>query len=103
MDAAMLATRKTEVSMRQTQVRSLDDIPAGRRIWLYGAGSLGQHIYDALGSERVAGFIDRQADRRIEDRPVLNLETYSAQREADDLIVIASSYSREIRRELAGA
>ncbi|MCP1614210.1 hypothetical protein J2848_005913 [Azospirillum lipoferum] len=78
----------------------LDDLDAGRRIFIYGAGSVGHALRNRLPDRMVAGFIDSERHGTLDGLPLLSFDLYRQQRTADDLILIGSSFEDEIEGRL---
>lgn len=74
-------------------------------IYLYGSGCFGQSVYaemTKLGYDNIVGFIDTtRSDPDFLPIPMLSINTYlSVKRKNDDIIIISSSYSEEIKDEI---
>ena len=79
--------------------RAPGDLPNGRRILLYGAGAAGGafDIYLGLLGVRTAAFLDTHRAGTLAGKPVFRFDDYmAAHRQPDDVIVITSSFHREI-------
>lgn len=85
---------------------SISDIPAGRPVFLYGAGQGGAVTLAALrkvpGCD-VRGFIDTYKAGEQDGLPVVTLERFLQDRPADALVVIVSQYFLEIGAQLRRA
>ncbi|HYC02683.1 MAG TPA: hypothetical protein VED40_05280 [Azospirillaceae bacterium] len=88
-------------------IARVDQLPQGVPIYLFGAGTGGRLIHEALRRNRrvrVAGFIDNAKNgSRIGELPVLDLAGFAAIRTPGTRVVIASQYVEEISAQLRQA
>lgn len=80
-----------------------EHVPDGKTLYIYGAGAMGEFVFDRL-IERgfpVAGFIDSSRSGELRGLRVWTLDEYAPTHGADKAVLVASQFSDEIAAALA--
>lgn len=86
-------------------LKSCDQINT-KRIYLYGAGSLGRLAKRALedaGLQNVVAFIDSFKSGELDGLPIIRFSDYAAGHDKNNLVIIASEFQGEIKKQLQEA
>lgn len=84
-------------------IKSIHDIPQNRRIHIYGTGAYGLAAKKGLeraGIGTIIAFLDSFQAGNLDGLPIIKINDYLSHRRPDDLILIASTYWREISKKL---
>jgi hypothetical protein len=91
--------------MMVKNLRYFERLPKDKKIFIYGAGSVGDFVFDNLTKRgfAVAGFIDSSKSGVRQGLAVSTLAEYAPTHDAGNVVVIASSYHHEILASLEAA
>lgn len=85
-------------------IKNLSRIDKNRSIYIFGAGSYGKSVKDALACKKfsnIVGFIDSYKSGNLDGLPVIKFDSYIEEHTDENLIVIASSFYVEIETKLS--